>query len=455
MKRFVVVAICLLCVFSVVVQSETLSSLDDEHEANPLLNKLRKAFSKLGEIWHRTAVSVFGIDPFWDRTYEFKIPEVFRGMTIAQFAQHANGVVVTENDLKDFQAALEIDNTDGNDVALGTNSKLEADIVVPESYNFFEKYPECIKQAWNQGKCGACWAFSIAGSLTHRLCKALKDANLPLPDHLETSRLSPQMLLSCGNNDPKVAPPAGKVCVGGNIPKGMVWLKSNFIFQSSCAKYKSWDGNPHGDLCAAYRSACPNEKSTRASARYTIDNFNIVKGEDLLKKAIFLRGPIAVTMKTPANLIGASGKGVFSRGSNPFLTQGQMHSYHGVVLAGWGTEVVKGVNVPYWIMENSWGELYAGEIPHGNKGMLKILRGKAEDMEIESMLHFEGIVKIADGDKKVDLAQGLKLQPAALSVSSFRSSNGELNIGAIERAAEHELREAANVLHKEQDDIQK
>ena len=62
---------------------------------------------------------------------------------------------------------------------------------IPESYDLREAYPECetIREIRDQSRCGSCWAFGAAETMSDRLCIHSKGA-------LQT-RVSAQHLVTC------------------------------------------------------------------------------------------------------------------------------------------------------------------------------------------------------------------------------------------------------------------
>ena len=41
---------------------------------------------------------------------------------------------------------------------------------IPESFDSREKWPNCVPKIYNQGGCGACYAFSISTAFSMRYC---------------------------------------------------------------------------------------------------------------------------------------------------------------------------------------------------------------------------------------------------------------------------------------------
>ncbi len=297
---------------------------------------------------------------------------------------------------------------------------------LPAEYNFFEKYPTCLKDATDQSKCGSCWAFATMNALTHRVCKQVVDAGFKAPGKGGKDRLQPQFLVSCweGSN----------ACRGSRTFGAYTWMASNWASTGRCASYESWTGVGYPEKCPKMRESCTKANLKdgsyrRAAHRITIDQARIVIGEENIKREIFTNGPITVTMQTPANFIGASGKGVFSKGNAGWLQSGATHAFHAVVITGWGVD--QETKLPYFSLENSWGSVYWHKYPNMNRGMLRVLRG-SNDMGIETNLNVAGnpMILLEDGTK-VSIKDGWNMDqkrtPINLSVRSERMDSKNNN----------------------------
>jgi C1A family cysteine protease len=92
----------------------------------------------------------------------------------------------------------------------------------------------------------------------------------------------------------------------------------------------------------------------------------------VIQAEILRNGPVCAVIATytPNNRknIYAYTTGVYGAGWHiiPSETQG----FHAVVLVGWGVDNVRGKNVPYWVVRNSWGKSW------GIDGYAKMLRGE-------------------------------------------------------------------------------
>merc|ERR1712166_1493773 len=62
---------------------------------------------------------------------------------------------------------------------------------IPSSFDARDKWSQCVHPIRNQAKCGSCWAFAAAETLTANLCAL----------GLDPPVLSPQDLVSCDSSD--------------------------------------------------------------------------------------------------------------------------------------------------------------------------------------------------------------------------------------------------------------
>ena len=48
--------------------------------------------------------------------------------------------------------------------------KASGKVDIPVAFDSREQWPDCVNPILNQGKCGGCWSFASAGTLSDRLC---------------------------------------------------------------------------------------------------------------------------------------------------------------------------------------------------------------------------------------------------------------------------------------------
>ena len=89
-----------------------------------------------------------------------------------------------------------------------------------------KKWSKCIHGVRNQGKCGSCWAFALAGVLSDRYCTSSQGRT--------NVELSPQYLVSCDKTD--------KGCEGGSLDRSWKFAVSSGLCTERCWPYESQSG---------------------------------------------------------------------------------------------------------------------------------------------------------------------------------------------------------------------
>jgi KDEL-tailed cysteine endopeptidase len=206
------------------------------------------------------------------------------------------------------------------------NASLYADARVQPQLDWRTK--GAVTAVKDQGRCGACWAFSATGMMEAAL--VISGADLV--------SLSEQELLDCVDN-----------AYGGGFPMN-AFLFSQANGLCSEAEY-SYTGRPD-DEC---HSECRPLATPALTACVQPNN------ETALLQAVTLQ-PVSVAIAAPPHIFQHYTGGVIDDESC-----GQQID-HAVLIVGYGTDAASGL--PYWLIKNSWGERW------GESGYARIVRGK-------------------------------------------------------------------------------
>lgn len=191
---------------------------------------------------------------------------------------------------------------------------------------------DCTHKIRNQGNCGSCWAFSVAGMVSDRCCM----------NEVDHGWLSPQELVSCDWKN--------HGCEGGDRTFATQFVISN-------------NGLVH-DECFAYqakKTPCPKKcedgKDWKKSHVCKCKAYKICSGHDNII-ACLATGPLAVGMKVYADFM------LYKSGIYKWDRRSELKGYHAIKMVGYGEE--------YWNCANSWGENW------GEKGYFRILKGECD-----------------------------------------------------------------------------
>lgn len=189
----------------------------------------------------------------------------------------------------------------------------------PAAFDMRAAYPACqaIASVQDQGQCGGCWAFSVAASLSDRLCRRGVDV-----------LLSAQNTLDCTEG-------RSIGCNGGFTEDGFDQAAGNGLLSASCVP---WSG---GDASCT-DGQCVSKESPKA---YTSSYYKYVKSDPAAIKAeLAQHGSISAVFEVFEDFFTYS-SGVYSH------TTGNYAGLHAVNMLGYGTDQGN----DYWIVKNSWG----------------------------------------------------------------------------------------------------
>ncbi|KAM9174418.1 procathepsin L-like isoform 1-T1 [Mergus octosetaceus] len=201
----------------------------------------------------------------------------------------------------------------------------------------------------NQGHCGSCWAFSATGALEGLVFN--RTGKLVV--------LSEQNLIDCsrklGNNG----------CRGGYMTRAFQYVRENGGLNSEhIYPYLATD-----------TSSCrynPQDRAANCSAIRLVAEGS----EAALEQAVATVGPVSVAVDASGFFFHFYKSGVFSS----MFCSHQVN--HGMLAVGYGTSQEGGKNVSYWILKNSWSEVW------GEQGYIRLLKGANNHCGVASQASF-------------------------------------------------------------------
>lgn len=217
---------------------------------------------------------------------------------------------------------------------------------LPANFDAREKWPQCetIKQIYDQGSCGSCWAFGVASTASDRTC-----IHKNIHVHLSEEDFE------CMKYD---------VCSGGFPEEGFLYWYSEGLVTDKCKPY---------DVNQLKRNTC-EQKCFDENMCYTEDKhyaetvYRLENDVNCIKSELVEYGPVEAIFVIFEDFLKYGG-GIYEH------TFGDVIGRHSVRVIGYGVENDK----EYWLVANSWGELF------GEKGYFKI-KMKQEDVEFENYI---------------------------------------------------------------------
>jgi len=142
-----------------------------------------------------------------------------------------------------------------------------------------------------------------------------------------------------------------------------------------------------------YEKGCKkNCKDARLNdIAFSISDFGYVGGsygkcdEKQIMKEVFKNGPIVLSLEPDYSFMFYK-SGVYQSPISSWIINNTKRPEwekvdHSMVLVGWGVENIKGKNVKYWLLQNSWGSGW------GDNGFMKFIRG-IDHLGIESICEY-------------------------------------------------------------------
>ena len=261
----------------------------------------------------------------------------------------------------------------------------EDDCAACKMFEHFDKYnlntmPEnfdwrqlgAVGPVLNQKYCGSCWSFGTAQDIegTHFLATG------------ELTPLSEQQLVACDV--------ANDGCDGGwpfsamqyiHDWGGMLWNK-DYPYKGICA----WDAcDERPDDADAATPTCDQavlNNETEAKHVSAIGGYQMVamgaEYEELTAVALVKNGPLVIAFNSVGMDFYLHGITGCLNSATSDVNSGCISSYeacnpadidHSVLIVGFGEEEVDGVDIPYWVVKNSWAEEW------GEDGYYRIVKG--------------------------------------------------------------------------------
>ena len=201
---------------------------------------------------------------------------------------------------------------------------------IPDFFDSRKKWPNCISKIYDQGTCGACYAFSTATTFSMRFCIKNNSSQI--------INFSPQNLVNCLSG------------CKGEFPD-IVWdyINQNGITTEECLSYQK-----AGKKCT---SKCDSSKDE--FKKYYSGKTKFLESEESIKKEIMKNGPVTSMMNIYNDYYDYKSGIYIHTGGDNYL------GFHAISIVGWGIEN----NIKYWIIQDSYG------ISHGEKGYLRIKIG--------------------------------------------------------------------------------
>ncbi|XP_025922978.1 cathepsin L1-like isoform X2 [Apteryx rowi] len=188
----------------------------------------------------------------------------------------------------------------------------------------------------NQGHCGSCWAFSATGALEGLVFNRTRKLVV----------LSEQNLIDCSRKL------GNEGCGGGYVTRAFQYVHDNgglnsehvYPYLGTDASSCRYDPRDRAANCSAVRLVAPGSEAA-------------------LEQAVAAVGPVSVAVDASSFHFHFYESGIFS---SAFCSQ---RVNHAMLAVGYGTSQQNGQSVAYWILKNSWSEVW------GERGYIRLLKG--------------------------------------------------------------------------------
>lgn len=199
-------------------------------------------------------------------------------------------------------------------------SGLNEEIIVPETYDWREQYPQCVRevQRTNLNCIASSYVAATMSAAEDRICMSTG----------EHHNLSRNEFIDCDANS--------KGCKGGDVQRVLNYGKRKGFIEDSCYPEAGQCPEDHFET-----NTCRLEKQV-----FRVVDHCLAERTEGVKKEILKNGPVLAMIQPYTDFL-TYGDGVYQRSQNAFKFNG----YHIVKVIGW--TIIKEQDV--WIIENTWG----------------------------------------------------------------------------------------------------
>lgn len=215
--------------------------------------------------------------------------------------------------------------------------------IIPENYDFREKFSECTGKVVSQGNCSSGYALALMSMISDRLC-------------LVTGKrisLSAQDVISCDNV-------TNEGCSKGYTFHAYKYVSAQGLRTEECMPYAH---GRHVDC----NKRCPNTLSLTDK----LSNLCGLGSIESIKREILINGPVVKGIPVYDDFLTYK-SGIYTSKDSRYVYAG----LHVVKVVGWGEED----GMKYWLIENTWGSDW------GENGYGKIEMQDADDMDINRLV---------------------------------------------------------------------
>lgn len=250
----------------------------------------------------------------------------FEGIALKQAKSLLNTMTLTDIEKEKLTTPTHIINRD-----LAENKKVGKS---PTNFDSRIQWPGCVGAIRNQERCGGCWAFGAAETLSDRFCIATNGKI--------NVTLSPQDLLSCGHVR---TPPKYMLGCNGGVPEyAWKYLVTTGISTDECIPFVSKMGN-ETEVCPVNQPCDSNKYKVKVGSTRLLDGAGSA-AQQYMSDPIS-GGPIQAVFYVYNDFFHYK-SGIYKHTN---MTQTPLGK-HSIKVIGYGVDKLHG---DYWIAANSWG----------------------------------------------------------------------------------------------------